>query len=112
MLDTQKKAPANINSENEILPTLQGISDGELNNLIRNLNLAKKAAELLASKLEENCCLEPGVSIVSYWLRERAVLLYLTGENNFSYCKNISGVLNPLAFHYIDQKQSETKLEC
>lgn len=93
MLDTH----SNSASESEFegcSPTLQGFSQGELNDLIRDLYLSKKSAELLASRLKEKRCLQPDVSITSYRTRERDILPYFTEENDIVYCKNIPGLLN------------------
>jgi DNA gyrase/topoisomerase IV subunit B len=69
-------------------PTLQGFSQGELNDLIRDLNLSKKSAELLASKLKEKHYLQSGVTITSYRTREQDILPYFTEENDLVYCNN------------------------
>lgn len=74
--------------------TVRGFSQGELNDLIRDLNLSKKSAELLASRLKEKQCLQPEVNITSYRTREETILPYITEENSLVYCNDVSGLLH------------------
>lgn len=50
-------------------PTI--FSQGELSDLIRDLDLSKARAELLASRLKEKNCLAPGVKITFYRTRKQ-----------------------------------------
>ncbi|XP_071052774.1 uncharacterized protein [Onthophagus taurus] len=95
MLDVSSSSEHSSESEfEESSPTRKGFSQSELNDLIRDLNLSKKSAELLASRLKEKHCLHPGVSITSYRTRERDILPYFTNLNDIVYCNDISGLLN------------------
>ena len=48
-----------------VLPRLL-FSQGELNDLVRDLSLSKESSELLASRLKEKNMLEPGTQITFY----------------------------------------------
>jgi len=47
-------------------PLPQLFSQGELNDLARDLNLSKESSELLASRLKEKNLLQPGTLITFY----------------------------------------------
>lgn len=72
--------------------------------MIRDLNLSKKSAELLASRLKEKGCLQPDVSITCYRTRERDILPYFTETNDIVYCNNISGLLNLMGLPVYEPK--------
>ena len=72
-------------------PILFGQSD--LSDLIRELNLPKKSAELLASRLGERHLLQPGTRITYYRCRERNLLPFFTSENDLVYCNNVEGLM-------------------
>ena len=68
-------------------------SQDELNDLIRDLDLSKERAELLASRLKEKKCLSPGVKITSYRTREQNLLQFFSFHENFIYCNDVNGLL-------------------
>ncbi|XP_073532722.1 uncharacterized protein [Phyllobates terribilis] len=68
-------------------------TQGELNDLIRDLNLSKSASELLASRLSEKNCLTPGTKITSYRTREEALLQFFCEDDLLVYCKDIPGLM-------------------
>lgn len=95
MLDSYSQNDNNSENEfEECSSTFQGFSQGEQNDLIRDLHLSKKSAELLASRLKEKRCLQPGVTITTYRNRERDILPFFTEANDIVYCNDISGLLN------------------
>ena len=61
------------------LPQL--FSQGELNDLTRDLNLSKESSELLASRLKEKNLLQPGTLITFYRKRHIEFLPYFTQES-------------------------------
>lgn len=67
----------------------QQFSQKELNDLIRDLYLSKQSAELLASRLKGNNCLQPDVKVTVYRNRERALLPYFSEDETLVYCSNI-----------------------
>ena len=66
----------------------------ELNDLVRDLDLSKEKAELLASRLKEKSSLSRGTKITLYRTRERSFLNFFTQEENLVYCNNIEGLIN------------------
>lgn len=71
-------------------------SQFELNDLVRDLSLPKKAAELLASRLNEKKCLQPEVRITAYRTREKEFLQYYAQEESLVYCSDVPGLLRHL----------------
>ena len=68
-------------------------SQGQLNDLVRNLNLSKELSELLASHLVEHGVLDSGTKITFYRYRDDLLLRFFTMEDDFVFCNNISGLL-------------------
>ena len=95
MLEESDNQTSSSESEfEESSSTKQGFSQEELNDLVRDLNLSKKSAEILASRLKEKHCLQPGVTITSFRTREQDLLPYFTEEDKLVFCNNVSGLLN------------------
>ncbi len=78
----------------EALPQL--FSQVELNDLVRDLNLPKISAQLLASRLKEKNLLENGVRIIFYRSRHEEFLSFFTKGEELVYCRDVSGLLNKL----------------
>lgn len=81
-----------------------GFSQDELNDLVRDLNLPKISAELLASRLKEKHCLQPGVIITSFRTRESELLPYFSEEDNFVFCNDIPGLLRSMGLPKYEAK--------
>ena len=87
-----------------LLLHFQLFSQGELNNLTRDLNLSKESSELLASRLKEENLLQPGTLITFYRKRHIDFLPYFTYENDIVYCNDVPGLLRQLGVqHYEPQ---------
>ena len=78
-----------------VLPRLL-FSQGELNDLVRDLSLSKESSELLASRLKEKNMLEPGTQITFYRKRHTEFLPYFSQESDIVYCSNVEGLLSKL----------------
>lgn len=65
-----------------------------LDDLIRDLNLPKDSAELLASRLKERNLLLTGTKITKYRNRDVKFRKYFTSENNLIYCNDIRGLIS------------------
>ena len=65
----------------------------EVSDLVRDLNLSKEAAEILASRLKDKNCLRTGASITFYRTREKELLPYFSEQDELVYCKDIEGLL-------------------
>lgn len=74
----------------------QPLSQAKLNDIVRDLNLPKDAAELLGSRLQENNLLAAGTSVTFYRNREKDLLQYFSDEENLVYCNNIPDLINKL----------------
>lgn len=68
-------------------------SQPELNDLIRDLNLPKQSAELLASRLQEKNLLKPGTSVSFYHNREAELRKYFHSDGQLVYCNDVEGLL-------------------
>ena len=76
-----------------VLPRLF-FSQGELNDLVRDLSLSKESSELLASRLKEKNMLEPGTQITFYRKRHTEFLPYFSQESDIVYCSDVEGLLS------------------
>lgn len=74
----------------------KGFEQQELNDLVRDLGLSKKASELLASRLNEKNLLEKGAKVSYFRTRERAFLQYFQSDGGFVFCHNVSGLMEEL----------------
>ena len=67
-------------------------SQGQLNDLVRDLGLSKESSEILASRLGEHNILESGTKITFYLDRDDLLIRFFTLEDDFVYCNNIKGL--------------------
>ena len=74
----------------------QQFSQPESNDLVRDLDLSKNAAEVLASKLQEKNQLSHTTELSYFRNREQAFVPFFTEKNKFVYCHNISSLLQEL----------------
>lgn len=65
----------------------------DLNDLIRDLGLSKHASEILASRLKERNLVTKGTNVSYYRTRERNLLQYFAEEDDFVFCKDVSGLM-------------------
>ena len=64
----------------------QVFGQSELNDLVRDLGLAKESAQLLSSRLKSKNLLAHGTSYSWYRHREKVFTPYFDQENDFVYC--------------------------
>ena len=83
-------------------------SQPELNDLIRDLNLPKQSAELLASRLQEKNLLKPDTSVTFYRNREAELRKYFHSDGQLVYCADVEGLL--LALGLPAYRSSEWRL--
>lgn len=86
----------------------KGFNQHELNDLVRDLGLSKKASELLASRLHEKNLLEKGAKITYFRSRESAFLQFFRSADGFVYCHNIPGLMKELGIS--DYNSTEWRL--
>ena len=67
-------------------------SQGQLNDLVRDLNLSKESSEILASRLSEHGILDLEIKITFFRNRDDLLLRFFTMEDDFVYCNNIAGL--------------------
>lgn len=94
--DTEESDPNFSQREDE--PQL--FSQAELNDLTRDLNLPKDAAELLGSRLQEKNMLAAGTSFSWYRNREKDFLPFFAEDQDLVYCKDIPGLVKMFDIEY------------
>ena len=73
----------------------QQFNQSELNDLVRDLDLSKQAAEILASRLNEKHVLHSSAKVSFYRKRDELFLPYFK-EKQLVYCEKVSGLLGEL----------------
>jgi len=76
----------------------------ELNDLVRDLNLSKSSAELLAFILEEKNLLSDSARITFYRNRHEEFLCFYSEDKDLVYCTDIAQLLNKLGVPQYDPK--------
>lgn len=77
------------------------ISQGELNDLVRDLGLTKKKAELLGSRLQEWNLLQSDTNISHYRDRHSHFATFYNKDNDICYCTDISALMTELDNEYV-----------
>jgi len=83
-----------------IIDTPQTFTQAELNDLVRDLNLTKDAAEILASRLHEKRLLSPGTLVTFYRNRQKELEQYYNQDDSITYCVDIAAVMSKLRVNY------------
>ena len=78
----------------------QPFTQSELNDLTRDLDLSKEAAELFGSRLKEKNLLAKGVSFYWYRNREKDFVKYFEEEDALVYCADIPGLMGQFKITY------------
>lgn len=76
------------------------LTQGQLNDLVRDLSLSKEKAELLASRLQENNLLDKNVRISYYRKRNFNLATFFTVDGPLCYCHDIHGLFTELSQTY------------
>jgi len=76
------------------------ITQEELNDLIRDLDLPKSKAELLGSRLQQWNLLKENVRISVYHKREEDLVQYLKMERGLVACTDIDGLMQTLNINH------------
>lgn len=72
----------------------------QLNDLARDLNLSKIEAELMGSRLQQYSCLAPGVKITVFRSRNERFLPFFRDENRLCFCCDIDGLFGELGQYH------------
>ena len=89
-----------------------------MNDLIRDLNLPKQSAEVLASRLQEKHLLKAGTSVLFYCNWEKKLRKYFQSDGQLVYCTDVEGLLamGLSAYHSNDWRlfidSSKRNLKC
>lgn len=76
------------------------MSQVDLDDLVRDLNLSKESAELLGSRLQERNLLAPGTTFAWYRRREKQFVDFFTAEDKLVYCTNVKGLITEMGASY------------
>ena len=85
-------------------------SQGQLNDLVRDLNLSKQSCELSASRLGEHGLLDSGTKITFYRNRDDLLFRFFTMEDDFVICNNIPGLLAEMGLQNTIQMNGDCSL--
>jgi hypothetical protein len=83
------------------------ITQNELNNLVRNLNLPKGKAELLASRLQQWNLLDDNVNVSVFRSHQKRLAQFFKKEDNLVACNDDDGLITALN---INHKPEEWRL--
>lgn len=79
------------------------LSQGELSDLICDLDLSKEKAELLASRLKQCNLLQCNVKVTAYRCQQKELHVYFKKVNNFVFCSNVEGLMSTMNIQYNPQ---------
>ena len=105
---SQEISNEDVQNDSEFKPKsstdkIHRISQDELSDLIRDLNLSKEKAELLASRLQQWNILEENVKVSIYRDRQQRFCPFFKKENNIVACCDINGLMTNLKMEYRPQ---------
>lgn len=97
---SETPTPSGSSSGEEYLGHSSNFTQPELNNLVRELNLPKRSAELLGSTLKDKDLLAPGTKVTHYRDRDIEFRQFFTKDGEFLYCNNILELMNKFEINY------------
>jgi hypothetical protein len=80
------------------------LTQGELNVLVRDLELSKSKAELLGSRLKHWNLLEKNVRISSFRSRHQQLAPFFRKEDDLVFCYKVDGLMNALGIKHDPQE--------
>ena len=80
------------------------ITECELNDLIRDLELPKNKAELLASKLQQWNLLHHSVKVTTFRTRNQEYEQFFKTVGYFTYCKHIDGLMDAMHMRHSPER--------
>ena len=88
------------NEEFGITPEPHLINECELNDLVRDLNLPKVKAELLASRLKQWNLLQSGVKVFSFRTCQQSLAQFFSMKGRLVYCTDIVGIMQEFEYSH------------
>jgi hypothetical protein len=76
------------------------LTQEELNDLVRDLELSKAKAELLGSRLQQWNLLEANVRVTSFRARHEQFEPFFTKDSELTFCSDVSGLMNVLGIKH------------
>ena len=76
------------------------MSQSDLDDLVRDLDLPKQSARLLGSRLQERNFLAPGTTFSWYRYREKEFVEFFSSEYSVVYCNNVEGLVSKMGMEY------------
>ena len=76
------------------------LCQADLNYLVCELNLPKRKAELLGSRLQQWNLLRPSTRISVYRKRHNDFSAFFSSEGSLTYCNDVEGLMNKLGNQY------------
>jgi hypothetical protein len=76
------------------------MSQDDLDDLVRDLDLPKESAELLGSRLHERNFLSAGTTFSWYRHREKDFVEFFSLKDTLVYCNNVQGLVNKMGKEY------------
>lgn len=100
--DEQTDADIDFENTADEINQPKPFTQGELNDLTRDLCLSKESAQLLGSRLREKNLLAPGTTFYWYRDREKEFRVFFEKDKNTAlvYCTNITGLIEALGLRY------------
>jgi len=81
------------------------ITEGKLNDLIRDLKLPKNKAELLASRLQQWNLLHLSVKVATFCTRNQEFEQFFKTVGYFTYCKDTDGLMNAMHMRHSPEQR-------
>lgn len=76
------------------------ISQSDLNDLVRDLDLTKEKSEILGSRLKQWNLLQTDVNTTAYRKRHISLVTFYSKENSLVFCNNIDGLMSALGHNH------------
>ena len=76
------------------------INESELNDLVRNLDLSKVKAELLASRLKQWNLLQSGVKVCCFRTRQQSLAQFFSMKVGLVYCTDVGGIMQEFGYSH------------
>ena len=88
------------------------LSQGQLNDLVRDFSPSKESSEILASRLGEHDILDSETKITFYRVRDDLLIRFFTMEDDFAYCNNIQGLLSEMSLPEYNLDEWRLFIDC